>query len=58
MSNKPKGVAIHPNNTLSFVEKTYNIFINNMINWAKNRYDFSKHIGSKRPNVLKQRINH
>lgn len=56
MSNKPKGVAIHPNNALSIVERTYNMFIRNMIKWAKTRNGFGKHIGSKRPSVLKQRI--
>ena len=29
MSNKPKGVAIHPDNELSIVEEKYNTFVRN-----------------------------
>lgn len=58
MSNKPKGVAIHPDNKISFVEKKYNAFIRNMVAWAKRRRGFGKHVGSKSPSVLKHRTNY
>ena len=58
MSNKPKGVAIHPANKISIVEKKYNIFIRNMVSWAKCRRGFGKHVGSKCPSVLKQRLHY
>lgn len=56
MSNKPKGVKIHPANKISNIELAYNIFIYSMIKFAK-RFGLSKHIGSKHPRVLKQRLN-
>lgn len=58
MSNKPKGVAIHPANKISIVEEKYNAFIRNMISWAKRKRGFSKHVGSKCPSVLKQRLHY
>lgn len=53
MSNKPKDVAIHPTNNISIVEEKYNMFVRNMVSWAKHRHGFGKHVGSKSPNVLK-----
>lgn len=58
MSNKPKGVAIHPANKISIVEEKYNMFVRNMVSWAKSRHSFSKHVGSKCPSVLKQRLHY
>lgn len=58
MSNKPKSVAIHPANKISIVEEKYNMFVRNMVSWAKHRRGFGKHVGSKRPSVLKQRLNY
>ena len=57
MSNKPKDVAIHPTNEISIVEEKYNMFVRNMVSLAKHRHGFGKHVGSKSPNVLKQRLN-
>ena len=31
MSNKLKGVAIHPANKISIVEEKYNMFVHNMV---------------------------
>ena len=56
MSNKPKGVAIHPDNLLSEVEIKYNRFIRNMVHFAKTHSGFGKHVGSKSPFILKHRI--
>lgn len=58
MSNKPKSVAIHPANKISIVEEKYNMFVRNMVSWAKCRRGFSKHVGSKYPSVLKQRLHY
>ena len=58
MSNKPKDVAIHPANKISIVEEKYNMFVRNMVSWSKYRRVFSKHVGSKCPSVLKQRLHH
>lgn len=58
MSNKPKGVVIHPANKISIVEEKYNMFIHNIISWAKYRGSFGKHVGSKCPSVLKQRLHY
>ena len=58
MSNKPKGVAIHPANKISIVEEKYNMFVRNMVSWAKSRRGFGKHVGSKCPFVLKQRLHY
>ena len=58
MSNKPKGVAIHPANELSIVEEKYNTFVRNMVSWVKHRGSFGKHVGSKCPSVLKQRLHY
>ena len=58
MSNKPKGVAIYPANELSIVEEKYNTFVRNMVSWAKNRGSFGKHVGSKCPSALKQRLHY
>lgn len=55
MSNKPNGVAVHPANKISPVERAYNTFIRNMVSFAAKRRYFGKHVGSKKPNVLKQR---
>lgn len=55
MSNKPKGVAIHPDNELSVIELKYNRFIRNMVRFAKTHHGFGKHVGSKSPSVLKHR---
>lgn len=57
MSNKPKGVAIHPNNILSKKEKAYNMFIHQAVVWAK-KFAYSKHIGSKCPRLNKLMMNH
>lgn len=57
MSNKPKGVAIHPNNIISAKDKAYTSFIRSMVSHAKIRLFLGKHVGSKSPRVLKQRIN-
>ena len=58
MSNKPKGIAIHPANKISIVEEKYNMFILDMVSWVKCRRGFSKHVGSKCPFVLKQRLHY
>lgn len=58
MSNKPKGVAIHPDNELSVIELKYNRFIRNMVQFAKTHHGFGKHVGSKCPSVLKQRLHY
>ena len=55
MSNKPKGVAIHPDNELSEIELKYNRFIRNMVRFARTYNGFGKHVGSKSPSVLKHR---
>lgn len=56
MSNKPKQFAKHPANKISIVEKAYNSFITCMCNFARyRRRAFGKHVGSKRPGVLKLR---
>ncbi len=52
MSNKPKGVAIHPNNILSKKEKVYNMLVHQAKKWAK-KFHYSKHIGSKCPRLNK-----
>lgn len=53
MSNKPKGVAIHPNNNISPVDVSYKAFVRHAIDWARKGFHFSKHVGSKPPHVLK-----
>lgn len=58
MSNKPKGVAIHPNNNISSVERAYNKFISNMVSFCKRSPFYGKHVGSKKPSNLKQRLIH
>lgn len=58
MSNKPKGVAIHPANKISIVEEKYNMFVRNMVFWTKSRRGFGKHVGSKCSSVLKQRLHY
>lgn len=58
MSNKPKDVAIHPANIISIVEEKYNMFVRNMVSWSKYRRGFGKHVGSKCPSVLKQRLHY
>lgn len=54
MSNKPKGVTIHPANKISVVEIAYNCAVRNAINWARKHFGYGKHVGSKTPRVLKQ----
>lgn len=58
MSNKPKGIAIHPANELSEIELKYNRFIRNMVRFAKTYNSFGKHVGSKSPSVLKQKLHY
>lgn len=56
--NKPKGVAIHPANKISIIEEKYNMFVRNMVSWAKRRCGFGKHVGSKCSSALKQRLHY
>lgn len=65
MSNKPKGVKIHPNNKISNTEIAYNALVRGAMNRAgitlrnaiKEKYSFrcSKHF-SIRPKLLKLMI--
>lgn len=57
MSNKPKGVTIHPQNRLSYADKAYTQFVHNIKSYCLKIRGFGKHIGSKSPNVLKQYLN-
>lgn len=54
MSNKPKGVAIHPNNDISPIERTYNACIRHALNWARKHFGYGKHVGSKPLRVIHQ----
>lgn len=66
MSNKPKGIAIHPNNTVNAVslrhkpnkDRRYAIFVESIVTYCKRVFGYSKHVGSKSPNILKRRPNH
>lgn len=58
MSDKPKDVAIHLTNKISIVEEKYNMFVRNMVSWAKYRHGFGKHVSSKCLSVLKQRLHY
>lgn len=55
MSNRPKGVKMHPANKLSDKEIRYNTFIRCMIRLAKHSGHYGKHVGSKCMRVLKLR---
>lgn len=58
MSNKPKGVEIHPNNIEYPGDIRYRRFINHVIERSrKSPMFFGKHVGSKRPKTLVQRVN-
>lgn len=56
MSNKPKGVKIHPANKLSNTELAYNAFIRGMVKLSICSHFLGKHVGSKPIKVLKQRL--
>ncbi len=47
MSNKPKGISIHPYNKLSNIEVKYNRIIMNA-KYMSRKYGFSKHVGNIR----------
>lgn len=52
MSNRLRGFKSHPANKISNIEKEYIYFIKRAIKYAM-YYGYGKHIGSKKPQLLK-----